>query len=122
MDIYIWKINDIEFELDMEDAETNEKYQNALETLKNTSLPTKKDKDFSAAKYIRAYCQAFRNLYDNIFGDGSSEKIFIGIKDNTRLYDEVYANFLEFVSAQTKECENRTNKIKLKYAPKYSEK
>ncbi|MBD5142088.1 MAG: hypothetical protein HDT22_00505 [Ruminococcus sp.] len=111
--IYIWKINKNEFELDMEDAETAERYLSAIEALDNA-----KDANFSnLAEKIHVYCKAFRNFYDMLLGENASEKIFANIKDNIRKYDEIYTSLLDFIAKQRAVSSNRMNQIKAKYAP-----
>lgn len=111
---YIWKVNGCEFELDMEDAETAEKYLSAMKILENA-----KDGNVSnIAERIRVYCKAFRDFYDELLGGNASEKIFAGIKDNRRKYDEIYASLLELIAEQRVESEGRMTKIAQRYAPK----
>lgn len=111
---YIWTINGCEFEVDMEDAETAEKYLSALEVLENSE----NSQVSSLADKIRTYCKGFRDFYDAFLGDGASEKIFSGINDNSRKYDEVFESLLDFISRQRAESESRKSKITQRYAPK----
>lgn len=111
---YIWAVNGCEFELDMEDAETAERYLSAIDVLENA-----KGADFSnIAEKIHVYCKAFRDFYDILLGGNASEKIFAGIKDNTRKYDEIYSSLLDFIAKQRAVSSNRMNEIAKKYAPK----
>lgn len=111
---YIWTINGYEFELDMEDAETADRYLSAMKVLENA-----KSADFgSIAEKIRAYCKTFREFYNMLLGENASEKIFSGIKDNCRKYDEIYASLLDFIAEQRAVSSNRMNEISKKYAPK----
>ena len=112
--IYIWTVNGCEFELDMEDAETAERYLSAMEILENA-----RDMDFSnLLEKIRVYCKTFRDFYDTLLGKNASEKIFSGIKDNTRKYDEIFSSLLDFIARQRAVSSNRMNEISRKYAPK----
>lgn len=111
---YIWTINGCEFELDLEDAETADRYLFAMEVLEKA-----KDTDCgSIAEKIRAYCKTFREFYDVLLGENASEKIFSGIKDNCRKYDEIYSSLLDFIAEQRMVSSNRMNEISKKYAPK----
>lgn len=111
---YIWAINGHEFELDMEDAETAERYLSAMEVLENA-----KSTDFgNIAEKIRIYCKSFREFYDVLLGENASEKIFAGINDNCRKYDEVYTSLLNFIAEQRAVSSNRMNEIAKKYIPK----
>lgn len=111
---YIWAINGCEFKLDMEDAETADRYLSALEVLENAKCA-----DFgNIAEKIRAYCKTFRDFYDVLLGENASEKIFAGISDNCRKYDEIYTSLLDFIAEQRAVSSNRMNEIAKKYTPK----
>lgn len=115
---YIWAINGCEFELDMEDADTAERYLSALrvfeeaETADFGDIPSK----------IRFYCTTCRKFYDVLFGDGSSEKIFSGIPENARKYDEIFASLLDFVAGQRNSAVDRMESLANRYAPKRTKK
>ncbi len=111
----IWEINGLSLELDLEDADCMERYENAFEKMseEEKQIP----KDGKASVRIRAYCRLFRNLYDRLFGEGTSEKLFEGVPENTDAYDEVYYKLLDFVTAQrTAAVEKRAEKLS-KYRP-----
>lgn len=111
----IWKVNGLELHLDIEDADTVEKYEAAMDQLE-ADFP--KDKSAGAVVYIRAYCKAFRTLYDTLFGAGTAAQIFDGIPDNTRKYTAVYGEFLAFVSKQAAQSQAEMVQIRRKYLPK----
>ncbi len=71
---------------------------------------------------IRQYCAVFRKFYDAFIGEGASEKIFDGIKDNIRKYDEVYESLLAFIRNQRIESGNRISRMVQKYSPKRAKK
>lgn len=108
-----WEINGLNLELDLEDAYCMERYENAFEEMKKEENEV--PKDGKASMRIRAYCRLFRNLYDNIFGEGTSEKIFKDIPDNTDAYDKIYFEFLEFVTAQRTSAAETRNERMSKY-------
>lgn len=109
----IWEINGLSLELDLEDADCMERYENAFDKMseEEKQLP----KDGKSSVQIRAYCRLFRDLYDRLFGEGTSEKIFKGIPDNTDVYDEVYYSFLDFVTAQKVASKTKRNEKLSKY-------
>ncbi len=111
---YIWSINGCEFEVDMEDAETAERYLSALKVLENS----RNTEVNSIAEKIHTYCKTFREFYDTFLGEGASEKIFAGINDNSRKYDEVFESLLDVISRQRTESEGRMSGIARRYAPK----
>lgn len=114
MSLTTWEINGLELELDIEDAETSEKYFSAFEKMEQREKEIQKNGKHS--EFIKAYSNMFYELFDNLFGIGTAEKIFDG-KKNARLCDEVYDNFLSFVKKQSEEALNRRNSIKTKYNP-----
>ncbi len=109
----IWEINGLSLELNLEDADCMERYENAFDKMseEEKQLP----KDGKSSVQIRAYCRLFRDLYDRLFGEGTSEKIFKGIPDNTDVYDEVYYSFLDFVTAQKVAAKTKRNEKLSKY-------
>lgn len=111
----IWKINSLSLELDLEDADCMERYENAFEEMskEEKQIP----KDGKASVRIRAYCRLFRNLYDRLFGEGTSEKLFKGIPENTDAYDEIYYALLDFVAAQSADAMAKRNEKLSKYRP-----
>lgn len=112
---HIWKINGANLSLDLTDADAMERYETAFDkmSVEEKEIP----KDGKASVRIRAYCQLFRNLFDRIFGEGASEKIFAGVPVSTSEYDKIYAQFLEYVkSCGVAATEARTELI-AKYTP-----
>lgn len=111
---YIWSINGCEFEIDMEDADTVDRYLSALKVLENAD----NRQVSNISEKIRTYCRTFREFYDAFLGEGTSEKLFAGINDNSRKYDEVFESLLDVISRQRVESEGRMSKIFQRYAPK----
>lgn len=92
-----WKYNNVELEIDMEDVGFQERYENAFNIMEEEEKKIKKDGKVS--EITKAYCNLFWNLFDNIFGSGTADKLFEG-KVNSRLCDECYDSFLSFCKAQ----------------------
>lgn len=112
----IWNpVDDVELYLDVEDYETAQNYEKAFEILDAEGKAVQKIGNGSAT--IKSYCQVFFNLFDNIFGKGTSEKIFKG-KINSRLCDEIYESFLAFVASQKTDTESRRQHMISTYGPK----
>lgn len=110
-----WKINGLELTLDMEDADTAERYESAFEVMMKEENETRNIAKLS--KKIRAYCRIFRNLYDRIFGEGTSAKIFENVPENCAEYDKIYCDFLDFVKNQQSDSAQRRSGILAKYSP-----
>lgn len=111
---YIWSINGCEFEIDMEDADTVDRYLSALKVLENAD----NRQVSNISEKIRTYCRTFREFYDAFLGEGTSGKLFAGINDNSRKYDEIFESLLDVISRQRSESEGRMSKISQRYAPK----
>lgn len=117
MDYTIWEIEGQSFELDITDADAEERYEAATKQLP-TDIPATGKVGMNTAAYIRAYCKAHRKFYDTVFGEPVSERIFAKIPDSIRRYNAVYAKFLAFVEGQTTAARNETQEIIHKYMPK----
>ncbi len=72
----IWAINGFELKLNLDDADTMERYEKAFEIMSENEAKMANLSGKQSEK-IRAYCGLFRELFDNIFGSGTSEKILI---------------------------------------------
>ena len=66
-------INGIELELDLMDADVADKLQDAIETL---NIDTEKTDRLGGM--IRQQCETINNLFDEVFGEGASEAVFLG--------------------------------------------
>ena len=107
-DYTVWKINGIELKLDIHDVDTMEHYEDAFDKMGEAekSLPV----TGKASARVRAYCQIFRNLFDDIFGEGTSQKIFGDVNNSTTML-EVYEDFLKFIADQKKQTDEINNRI-----------
>lgn len=111
----IWKINDTELEFDVTDVDTMERYEMAMQALPLDMPHNVRGIPYS--KQLRAYCKAYRKMYDTIFGKNTSEKIFAGIPDSLQKYNAVYAKLLAFVSEQGESAVEEMHEITETYAP-----
>lgn len=107
-----WKWNDVELEVDMEDADFQERYENAFKKMEKTE--TDLLKVGSLSQITRDYCRMFYRLFDDIFGDGTGDKLFKG-KHNTRLTEEVYSSFIAHCSKDVEEINKRRAGMIKKY-------
>lgn len=112
---HTWEINGLSLELDLDDADNMERYENAFELMAKEEMEMPKDGRHSGR--IRAYCQLFHRLYDRIFGEGTSEQIFDGVKQSIKTYDEIYLSFLKFVQAQMVSAAQERAEWRSKYFP-----
>ena len=71
-----FEINGVELEFDIYDADTYDAYEKSVEEVKKISEKannTETQKHFST--YIREFSSAVKKHYDEIFGDGTGEKV-----------------------------------------------
>ena len=109
-----WEINGNTFDLDLQDVETAEKYEQAFENMgiNEKNIP----KSGKNSEIIKGYYNMFVKLYDDLFGVGAGVKI-LGEKANSRICDEAYESFLNFIRAQTDASLQYRNTILTKYSP-----
>lgn len=111
----IWEINGLSLELDLEDVETLERYEDAFAKMAEDEKAIPKEGKKSAV--IRAYCEMYRRLYDRLFGEGTSDKIFADTRLNAEAYENVYFSFLEFAHNQADLSSKRKAEMLMKYKP-----
>ena len=104
------KINDVELEIDLLDADMAECYESAYRKMQKDveNIP----KNLSLAESIRKQCKLIFNFFDEVFGEGTSEKIF-GNKTNLRECIKAVEALIDHVNKDTEEA----NKIINKYSP-----
>lgn len=98
----IWKYNNVELELDMGDVDTLERYEKAFTQMEETRKKLPKTGVYS--ELSRAYCRMFYELYDNLFGAGTGEKL-MGERYNVREAEKSYNSLLTFVRSQVREID-----------------
>ncbi len=110
-----WEINGKSFELDLTDADTVERYENAFENMEAAEklIP----KDGKASERIRACCGLFKKLFDTIFGEGTSDQVFEGVPTSISAYEEIYYSFLDFAHAQFEADTKQRAERLTKYTP-----
>ena len=109
------KINNVELEdLDIMDFEMAERYEKALETVKDESAKIKYE-SLKGSEIIKIQCNIIFGLFNTLFGEGTDKKVF-GDKINYRVCMD---SFEELVNNMNKEAEKNSKYIKEK-AEKYS--
>lgn len=88
-----WKWNDVSLEVDFADVEFQKKYEAAFEKVEGREKELMKVGRIS--EISEGYCEMFFMLFDDIFGTGTSEKLFGG-KKNIMAVNECYDSFLAF--------------------------
>ena len=67
----LWKWNDVELEIDMEDYDFLQKYEKAFDVMGVKEEELKKTGTRSGI--VKEYCDMLYRLFDDIFGDGTGE-------------------------------------------------
>ena len=99
-----WKWNDVELDIDLEDADFVEKYEKAFNRMGETEKSVMSVG--SLTERCKDYCKMFFQLFDDIFGNGTSDKLFKG-KMHMGLVDECYESFLTFAKKEMEEANKR---------------
>ena len=101
------KINDVELELDLMDADMAEKYEKAYRKMQRdvVNIP----KNLSLAESIRKQCKLIFNFFDEVFGQGTSKKIF-GNRTNLRECIKAVETLIDYVNKDAEEANNIINK------------
>lgn len=111
----LWKWNDVELEIDMEDVDFQKKYETAFDEM--AEAEKKLQHAGSISGFSSAYCDMYFNLFDGIFGEGTSNKLFKG-KRNIGKVEECYDSFIQICAKDVTEINKRRNKRIAKYKPK----
>jgi len=111
------KINGVDLEIDMMDADTAEKVEKAIEVVKNGAAEIEANKTLRLSEGIRATCAIVFECFNNIFGEGTDHKVF-GNHSNMRVCTEAFA---ELCAQTTQQPQNMINGLKAKYSPNRAE-
>lgn len=110
----LWKWNDVELEIDVDDADFMERFEKSFEALEKKENALKKSGLQSSI--LKDYCQMFYDLFDNIFGCGTAEKLFNG-KKNARICEDCYESFIDECNKCVNEANKRRTSMMNKYKP-----
>lgn len=111
----LWKWNEVELEVDLNDVEFQEKYESAFEKMEEKEKELQKVGKTS--EISRAYCGMFYSLFDNIFKDGTGKRL-LGEKMNVAVCEDCYDSFIDFCHKQAVEISKKRAKTLGKYIPK----
>ena len=107
-----WSYNNIEFEVDLQDADFAEKYEKAFERMGQDEK--KLQKAGNNSELIRGYCGLFHNLFDDIYG--AANKLFEG-KVNAGMCDLAYAAFMTACMRCNEEAVQRRGQLMSRFSP-----
>lgn len=76
----MFKINDVELELDLMDIDEKERFEECFEIMNEMVQEAVKNinEGDSESAYMRRICEAVMDFFDNLFGEGTSNEIFDG--------------------------------------------
>lgn len=101
-----FQYNGAEYDFDVRDADDSEKFENALEVLRDDEKAAKKDGKVSDV--IRAHCKMLKDFFDRCLGDGAGVAI-CGEKANISVHYAAYDHFLSYIKAQKDDILNAKN-------------
>ncbi len=104
------KICGQELELDLFDADTMEIYEKSLNKVVERSKEAAKHTELSNAEGIRETCGIVKDFFDEVFGDGTAEKLFKG-KNNLAICMDAFG----IVSSEASKMKGQVNAITNKY-------
>ena len=104
------KICGQELELDLFDADTMEIYEKSLNKVVERSKEAAKHTELSNAEGIRETCGIVKDFFDEVFGDGTAEKLFKG-KNNLAICMDAFG----IVSSEAGKMKGQVNAITNKY-------
>ena len=109
-----WSYNNIEFEVDLQDADFAEKYEKAFERMGQDEK--KLQKAGNNSELIRGYCGLRHRLLDDNDGAGTANKLFEG-KVNAGMCDLAYAAFMTACMRCNEEAVQRRGQLMSRFSP-----
>lgn len=107
------KINGVELEVNFLDADFMEKLENCCKKVNDQAEKSKKElKDLTYSQQIKAECKIIKDFFDDLFGEGTSEKIFQE-KNDLML---CLSAFQDLIEAKAK-MQQEMNSLFAKYSP-----
>ena len=105
------KINDVELELDLMDADIADKVEKAIKNIDEKEKNIKHE-GIGLGDIIRQQCNLIFDFFNEVFGSGTDKKIF-GDKTNYRECEDAFKQVIEYVAAETVNMQ----KSMTKYSP-----
>jgi len=94
------RIKDLEVNFDFLDADDVERLENATKKVVEKSEEYK-DKELSMSEDIRLECKIINEFFDEVFGEGISEKLFNGknnLKDHIKVFEDIMAEKIKYTN------------------------
>lgn len=99
------------YDIDFEDIDFLEKYYNAYTKFNNRIKSIKKDGN--VIEKLKKTCEYYRKFFDEIFGNGASNKLF-GNKNNIRLLEETLMALIQENERTNERMASRRMKVQPK--------
>ena len=107
------KINGVELEVNFLDADFMEKIENCCKKVSENAEKAKTElKNLTLSQQIKGECKIIKDFFDEVFGEGTSEKIFKE-KNDLKL---CLSAFQDLIEAKVK-MQNEMNSLFAKYSP-----
>lgn len=110
----------VDLEMDIYDVDFYEKFESEVRNVNHKVNESPSKRGETAAQQLRRQCKAVKEFFDDVFGMGTSEKLFHGknnIKDCTVAYQTVINAAGAAMSAYNEETTKAFDEIRTKYAP-----
>lgn len=104
--ITVFKHNGAEYEFDARDADMSEKFENAVEKMRDEEKNV--PKTGKASEIIRQQCKMIKNFFDNCLGEGAGVALCTE-KSNISEHYDAYENFLLMVRSQKEDILSAKN-------------
>src|SRR5699024_5750846 len=107
------KINGVELEVNFLDADFMEKIENCCRKVSKRAEKGKTElKNLTLSQQIKAECQIIKDFFDEVFGEGTSEKVFKG-KNDLKLCLSAF----QYLNEAKVKMKQETNSLFAKYSP-----
>lgn len=112
-DVTIWRYNGFEFSFDVGDADDAAHFEECMHRFADSEKA--QPKDGTMAERIIAYDKMFRDMFDDVFGEGAGDDI-LGEKRSMRNCDSAYESFLSFIDGQNADFVRRRAALATRYS------
>lgn len=102
-------INGIKLEGDLMDADFMEKFESSMIKMRDSAQAKKRENFPTAAAIYRAQCEVVNTCFDEIFGDGTAQKLFGG-KMNVMEHLKAIEKVSEWAAGERKTLNDFTNR------------
>ena len=102
-------INDVQLEGDLMDADFMELFEQSMIKMRDTAQAKKRETYPTAAAGYRAQCEVVNTCFDEIFGEGTADRIFHG-KMNVMEHLQAIEKISEWAAGQKKAFNDFANR------------